>query len=146
MKRRQLLGVLAMLALASVLGADTPKASPAAGDKEKAVRDRVAAYWKVRMTTNLQDCHPFYEASFREKYPPDTFAREFRRLNRFAPEFLGVEGVAFDAAGRTAKVKIKLRTRPGFLEGKDLDSVVEETWVQEGDGWFHAAEALLPAF
>jgi hypothetical protein len=111
-------------------------------DPEKAVRARVEEYWKVRSTMNLQNVQPFYEPDFRTKYPPDAFARDFRRLNRFAPEFLGVESVALD--GKKATVKVKLRTKPDVLQGQELISVVEEVWLNLDGGWFRQAEALLP--
>ena len=91
---------------------------------------------------NLQSVQPFYEPDFRAKYPPDVFARDFRRLNRFAPEFMGVEGVAVD--GKKAMVKVKLRTKPDVLQGQELVSVVEEVWLSVDGGWYRQAEPLLP--
>jgi hypothetical protein len=102
----------------------------------------VEEYWKARGTMNLQSVQPFYEPEFRTKYSPDAFARDFRRLNRFAPEFMGVDGVLLD--GKKATVKVKLRTKPDVLQGQELISVVEEVWLNVDGGWFRQSEALLP--
>lgn len=136
---RGLFAVIALAGAASTAAAQAPK--PAV-DPEKAVRARVEEYWKARSTMNLQNVQPFYEPAFRSKYSPDVFARDFRRLNRFAPEFLGVESVAI--AGNTATAKVKLRTRPDVLQGQELISVVEEVWLNVDGGWFRQSEALLP--
>jgi hypothetical protein len=135
-------GLFAMLCLAGVASTAAAQAAKPATDAEKAVRARVEEYWKVRSGMNLQEVQPFYEPDFRNKYAPDVFARDFRRLNRFAPEFLGVEGVAID--GKKATVKVKLRTRPDVLQGQELVSVVEEVWLNVDGGWFRQGEALLP--
>jgi hypothetical protein len=111
----------------------------------EAIRARVTTYWKIRMTTNLQACQPFYEPAFRAKYPPDVFARDFQRLNRFAPEFMGIEGIRLDPTGTRATVKTKLRTKPALLDGQELVSVVDEVWLLEGGEWWKAAEPLLPS-
>lgn len=143
-------GLVAVLCLAGAASAPAfqaakaaapPAAKPADG-ADKAVRQRVEEYWKARSTMNLGSVQPFYEPDFRSKYAPDVFARDFRRLNRFAPEFLGVEGVALD--GKKATVKVKLRTKPDVLQGQELISVVEEIWVNVDGGWYRQAEALLP--
>jgi hypothetical protein len=126
--------------------APAPKAtvpSPAS-PAEKAIRERVEQYWKARATMNLQSVHSFYEPEFRTKYTADAFARDFRRLNRFAPEFQGVEAVTVDASGKTATVKVKLRTTPDILQGQELISVVEEVWLNVDGGWFKQSESLLP--
>ena len=117
-------------------------AKPAASGAEAAVRARVEEYWKARSTMNLQNVQPFYEPEFRTKYPPDAFARDFRRLNRFAPEFMGVEAVAVD--GKKATAKVKLRTKPDILQGQELITVVEEVWLNVDGGWFRQSESLLP--
>jgi hypothetical protein len=122
-----------------------PVAAPAQlSDAEKALRERVAAYWGFRANTNLHACYPFYESSFRGKYTADQFATDFRRLNRFAPEFMGVEGVSIDAAGARATVKVKLRTHPDVLQGEELISAVEETWLLENGVWNKAGELTFP--
>jgi hypothetical protein len=117
---------------------------PAAAEKQ--VRDRVTAYWKTRMTLNLHEYYAYYEPAFRAKYTPNTFARDFRRLNRFAPEFLGIESIAFDPSGKKATVKVKLRTRPDVLGGKEFEAAVDESWLLQDGTWWRAAEALLPEF
>ena len=122
--------------------ANPEPAKPAASGAEAAVRARVEEYWKARSTMNLQNVQPFYEPEFRTKYPPDAFARDFRRLNRFAPEFMGVEAVAVD--GKKATVKVKLRTKPDILQGQELITVVEEVWLNVDGGWFRQSESLLP--
>jgi hypothetical protein len=137
---RGLVGVLWLAAASSAPAAQAAK--PAADDAEKAVRARVEEYWKVRSTMNLQNVQPFYEPEFRTKYSPDAFARDFRRLNRFAPEFMGIDGVVID--GKKATVKVKLRTKPDILQGQELVSVVEEVWLSVDGGWYRQAEALLP--
>ena len=117
-------------------------AKPAASGAEAAVRARVEEYWKARSTMNLLAVQPFYEPEFRSKYTPEAFARDFRRLNRFAPEFMGVEAVTVD--GKKATVKVKLRTKPDVLQGQELISVVEEVWLNVDGGWFRQSESLLP--
>lgn len=134
-------GLLAVLCLAGAATANTQGAKPAENG-EKAVRARVEEYWKARSTMNLQILQPFYEPDFRAKYSPEVFARDFRRLNRFAPEFMGVESVALD--GKKATVKVKLRTKPDILQGQELLSVVEEVWLNVDGGWYRQSEALLP--
>jgi hypothetical protein len=124
--------------------ATAPKAAVSSSAAEKLIRERVEQYWKARATMNLQVVHSFYEPDFRAKYAPDVFARDFRRLNRFAPEYQGVEGVTFDASGKTATVKVKLRTTPDILQGQELISVIEETWLSVDGGWFKQSESLLP--
>jgi hypothetical protein len=121
---------------------DAQAAKPAAAGAEAAVRARVEEYWKARSTMNLLAVQPFYEPEFRSKYTPEAFARDFRRLNRFAPEFMGVEGVTVD--GKKATVKVKLRTKPDILQGQELISVVEEIWLNVDGGWFRQSESLLP--
>jgi len=138
---RGLLAVACLASAASVAAAQAAKPA-AAGGGEKAVRQRVEEYWKARSTMNLQNVQPYYEPDFRNKYSPDVFARDFRRLNRFAPEFMGVESVAID--GKKATVKVKLRTRPDVLQGQELVSVVEEVWLDVDGGWYRQSEALLP--
>jgi hypothetical protein len=135
-------GLAAIILLAGAASSSAAQAKPAAAGAEGAVRARVEEYWKARSTMNLQAVQPFYEPEFRTKYSPDAFARDFRRLNRFAPEFMGVEGVAID--GKKATVKVKLRTKPDILQGQELVSVVEEVWLNVDGGWFRQSEALLP--
>ena len=134
---RGFVGVLCLAGAASVAAAQPAKP---ASEAEKAVRARVEEYWKVRSTMNLQNVQPFYEPDFRNKYSPDVFARDFRRLNRFAPEFMSVENVAID--GKKATVKVKLKTKPDILQGQELISVVEEVWLNMDGGWFRQSGAL----
>lgn len=126
----------------------TPSPLPTADPADpvvKALTARVDGYWKTRATTNLASLHPLYEKAFRAQYTPETFARDFRRLNRFAPEYMGVTSVTFeDKAKARARVKVKLRTRPDVLAGQELIGDSEEVWVLEEGTWYHAAEALLP--
>jgi hypothetical protein len=134
-------GVVAALLVAAA--ATVAPAAPAApSEAEKAVSLRVTEYWKARATMNLQAVYPFYESDFRAKYSADVFARDFRRLNRFAPEFQGIEKVAVE--GQKATVKVKLKTKPDVLMGQELVSVVDEVWVSQDGSWYRAAEALLP--
>jgi hypothetical protein len=135
-------GLFALVCLASSATITAAQAAKPAEGTEKAVRARVEEYWKARSTMNLQAVQPFYEPEFRAKYSPDIFARDFRRLNRFAPEFMGVESVALDA--KKATVKVKLRTKPDVLQGQELVSVVEEVWLNVDGGWFRQSESLLP--
>jgi hypothetical protein len=135
--------VAALLVAAATVSATVAAAAPAApSEAEKAVTQRVTEYWKTRATMNLQAVYPFYEPDFRAKYSADVFARDFRRLNRFAPEFLGVEGITLD--GKKATVKVKLKTKPDVLMGQELVSVVDEVWVDQGGTWYRVAESLLP--
>lgn len=120
---------------------DAPKTETSA---EKALRGRVTEYWAARRAANLHAAYPFYEAAFRAKYTADQFARDFRRLNRFAPELLGIESVAVDASGNKAVVKVKLRAKVDVLDGRELDSVIAEDWLLEEGTWMLAAEPLLP--
>ena len=115
-------------------------ADPASEAKVKA---RVAEYWKQRMTLNLASILPYYESSFRSSLTPEKFAVDFRRLNRFNPEFLAVDGVTFDSPTK-ATVKVKLRTKPSVLDGAELVTSTDETWVLESGQWFHAAESMVP--
>ena len=118
--------------------------APSPAEQEKAVRERASAYWGQRAATNLHACYPFYEASFRSKYTADQFAVEFRRLNRFAPEFLGIDGVTIDPSGAKATVKVKLRTHPDVLQGQELVSSVEDIWLLESGVWNKAGELTFP--
>ena len=113
-------------------------------EQEKALRDRVDAYWKNRAAANLHACYPFYETGFRSKYTADQFAVEFRRLNRFAPEYLGIDGVTIDPSGSKAAVKVKLRTHPDVLQGQELLSSIEETWLLEQGVWNKGGELTFP--
>jgi hypothetical protein len=156
-----LLAVGASLALVSPLLAQAakeqakPAAKPAAAVKpaassvaadpalEAKVKARVGEYWKQRMTLNLGSILPYYENSFRAAFTPEKFAVDFRRLNRFNPEFLGIDGVKLDSPTR-ATVKVKLRTKPSVLEGAELVTATDETWVLENGQWFKAAETMIP--
>jgi hypothetical protein len=90
-------------------------AAPASGklsEAEQVLRDRASAYWKLRSTTNLHACYPFYEAPFRAS-TADQFATDFRRLNRLR-RVPGRGGPA-STLGAKATVKVKLRTHPDVL-------------------------------
>lgn len=132
----------ALLLAAAAVPATLAAAPAASSEKEKAVSQRVNEYWKARATMNLQAVYPFYEPEFRSKFTAEVFARDFRRLNRFAPEFMGVEGVTID--GKKATVKVKLKTKPDVLMGQELVSVVDESWVDQDGTWYRVGEALLP--
>jgi hypothetical protein len=129
---------------AAAAAAPAPAAAGPVSEAEKALRERVSAYWKNRAATNLHACYPFYESAFRNKYTADQFATDFRRLNRFAPEFLGIDAATIDASGSKATVKVKLRTRPDVLQGQELLSSSEETWVLESGVWNKAGELTFP--
>lgn len=162
--RHVLVAAGASLALASPAAAQAPKekpkpvaaAQPAAAAKppaapsvpadpaqEAKVKARVTEYWKQRMTMNLGSILPFYEKSFRSSLTPEKFAVDFRRLNRFAPEFLGIDGVRFDSPTR-ATLKVKLRTKPSVLDGAELVTSTDESWVLEDGQWFKVSESMMP--
>ena len=123
----------------------TPAPSVAVDPAQEAkLRARVSEYWKQRMTLNLGSILPYYESSFRSSLTPEKFAVDFRRLNRFNPEFLGVDGVRFDSPTR-ATVKVKLRTKPSVLDGAELVTSTDESWVLENGQWYHATEAVIPS-
>jgi hypothetical protein len=145
-KRLHLPATSAALLLAVALCADAQPqtAKGAVSEPEKALRQRVTEYWKVRMAGDLRPCHGFYEKAFRDKYSPEVFARDFRRLNRFAPEFVGIEKVALESGGKKAIVRTRLRTKPAILEGRELLSVNEEVWLLEDGVWRKGAEPLVP--
>jgi hypothetical protein len=92
---------------------------------------------------NLGSVLPFYESSFRSSLTPEKFAVDFRRLNRFAPQFMGIDGVRFESPTR-AVIKVKLRTKPSVLDGAELVTATDESWVLEGGQWFKVSESLLP--
>jgi hypothetical protein len=161
---RRLLAVAgASLALAAPAAAQAPKAKPNPGAaatpapikapappsvpadpaQEASLKARVNEYWKQRMTQNLASILPFYEKSFRNSLTPEKFAVDFRRLNRFAPQFLGIDSVRFDTPAK-ATLKVKLSTKPTVLDGAELVTVTDETWVLEDGQWFKAAEAMMP--
>ena len=165
--RLVLVAVGAFLALVSPVAAqapkDKPKPKPAAAPRpaasapkapapsvavdpaqEAKVRARVSEYWKQRMTLNLGSLLPYYESSFRSSLTPEKFAVDFRRLNRFNPEFLGIDGVRFDSPTK-ATIKIKLRTKPSVLDGAELVTSTDEFWVLENGQWYHATEAVIPS-
>ena len=161
--RLVLLAVGASLAVVSAAAAQAtkPKPKPAAAAKpaatkptaapsvaadpaqEAKVKARVSDYWKQRMTLNLASVFPYYETSFRSAMTPEKFAVDFRRLNRFNPEFLGIDGVRFDSPTK-ATIKVKLRTKPSVLEGAELVTSTDETWVLENGQWFKASESMIP--
>jgi len=120
-------------------------AAPAAADsaEEAKVRARVTEYWKQRMSMNLASILPYYETSFRTAMTPEKFAVDFRRLNRFNPEFLGVDAVKLESPTR-ATIKVKLRTKPSVLDGAELVTSTDESWVLENGQWYKAAESMIP--
>ena len=152
----------ASLALAAPLAAQAPKptpkpaapaaaaakapAAPVAADsaREAKVRARVSEYWKERMKLNLGAILPYYESGFRSSLTAEKFSVDFRRLNRFNPEFLGIDAVKFDSPTK-ATVKVKLRTKPTILDGAELVTSTDEFWVFENGQWYHAAEAMIPS-
>lgn len=154
----------AALALASSAAAQPPKDKPAAAPKpdasgakapaapsgiqdpaqEAKVKARATEYWKQRMTLDLGSILPFYESSFRSSLTPQKFAVDFQRLNRFKPEFLGIDGVRLDSPTK-ATIKVKLRTKVQALDGAELVSSTEEVWVLEKGQWYKAAEPMVPA-
>jgi hypothetical protein len=123
--------------------AGAPPAS-AASPAEEALRARVTEYWQARTKLNLAASYAFYEPAFRKTYPQDQFLLTFRRLLRFAPQFQGIEAVELQPDGKSAKVKVKLRTTPDVLEGRELISVSEETWRLIDGTWWRQGESLLP--
>jgi len=125
--------------------ATTPAAPAVAVDpaREAKLRARVSEYWKQRMTLNLASILPYYETSFRTSMTPEKFAVDFRRLNRFNPEFLGVDAVKLESPTR-ATLKVKLRTKPSVLDGAELVTSTDETWVLENGQWYKAAETMIP--
>ena len=123
----------------------TPAPSVAVDPAQEArLRARVSEYWKQRMTLNLASILPYYESGFRSSLTPEKFAVDFRRLNRFNPEFLGIDGVRFDSPTK-ATIKIKLRTKPSVLDGAELVTSTDEFWVLENGQWYHATEAVIPS-
>jgi hypothetical protein len=111
--------------------------------QEGKVKARVTEYWKQRMTMNLGSILPFYETSFRSSLTPEKFAVDFRRLNRFAPQFLGIDGVRFESPTK-ATIKVKLQTKPSVLDGAELVTSTDESWVLEDGQWFKAGESMMP--
>jgi hypothetical protein len=161
--RHVLIAAGASLALVSPVAAQAPPAKPrpapatpapitspagpsVAADpaQEAKLEARVTEYWKMRMTQDLSTVLPFYEKSFRSSQSPERFAADFRRLKRFEPEFLGIDGVRFETAAK-ATLHIKLRTKPSVLDGAELVTSTAETWVLEDGEWYKAAESMLPA-
>jgi len=142
MSRSHRLAWIAVLSL--VLGAAAVGAAPDRAASEKALRGRVSAYWQARTHQDLRAAYPFYEAAFRAQYSADAFVRNFRRLNRFAPEFLGIEGVTLDGDGTRAVIRIKLRSTASVLDNQELISVTEETWLLQEGTWWKQGEALYP--
>ena len=130
-------------AAAQPAAAAKPGAVAADPAQEAKVKARVAEYWKQRMTLNLASILPYYESSFRAGITPEKFAVDFRRLNRFNPEFLGVDAVTFDSPSK-ATIKVRLRTKPSVLDGAELVTSTDEIWLLENGQWFHAAESMVP--
>lgn len=166
MDRRFLVAMGASLAFASSAAAQPPKDKPAAPPKpapapaaakapaapsapqdpaaEAKVKARVTEYWKQRMTLNLASILPFYESSFRSAVTPEKFTTDYRRLNRFNPQFLGIDGVKLDSPTK-ATIKVKLRTNVPALDGAELITSTDEVWVLEKGEWFKAGEPMMPA-
>ena len=120
-----------------------PPSVPADPVQEAKLKARVNEYWKQRMTLDLATILPFYEKSFRDSTTKEKFAADFRRLNRFAPQFLGIDGVRFDTPAK-ATLKVKLRTTPSVLDGQELVTSTDEVWVLEDGQWYKAAESMMP--
>jgi hypothetical protein len=120
-----------------------PPSVPADPVQEAKLKERVNEYWKQRMTLDLATILPFYEKSFRDSTTKEKFAADFRRLNRFAPQFLGIDGVRFDTPAK-ATLKVKLRTTPSVLDGQELVTSTDEVWVLEDGQWYKAAESMMP--
>lgn len=153
----------ASLALASSAAAQPPKDKPAASPKpavpapkapaapagvqdpaqEAKVKARATEYWKQRMALDLAKILPFYETSFRSSMTAEKFATDYRRLNRFNPQFLGIDGVRLDSPTK-ATVKVKLRTKVEALDGAELETSTEEVWVLEKGQWYKAGEPMVP--
>jgi hypothetical protein len=133
----------AAVATPAPIRAPAPPSVPADPAQESKLRARVAEYWKQRMTLDLPSILPYYESSFRSSLTPEKFAVNFRRLNRFAPQFLGIDSVRFDTPTK-ATLKVKLRTKPQVLDGAELVTSTDETWVLEDGQWYKAAESMLP--
>jgi hypothetical protein len=153
----------ASLALASSSSAQPPKDKPAAAPtpaapaakapaapsgpqdpaQEAKVKARATEYWKQRMTLDLAKILPFYESSFRSSMTPEKFATDYRRLNRFNPQFLGIDGVRLDSPTK-ATIKVKLRTVVQALDGAELVSSTEEVWLLEKGQWYKAGEPMVP--
>lgn len=123
--------------------APAPPSVPADPVEEAKLKARVTEYWKQRMTLDLEAIFPFYEQGFRSSMTKERFSADFRRLNRFAPEFLGIDAVRFDTPAK-ATLKVKLRTKPSVLDGQELVTSTDEVWVLEDGQWFKAAESMLP--
>ena len=120
-----------------------PPSVPADPVQEAKLKARVNEYWKQRMTLDLATILPFYEKSFRDSTTKEKFAADFRRLNRFAPQFLGIDAVRFDTPAK-ATLKVKLRTTPSVLDGQELVTSTDEVWVLEDGQWYKAAESMMP--
>ena len=133
----------AAVATPAPIKAPAPPSVPADPVQEAKLRARVTEYWKQRMTLNLPSILPYYESSFRSAQTPEKFAVDFRRLNRFAPQFLGIDRVRFDSPTK-ATLTVKLRTKPQVLDGAELVTSTDEIWVLEDGQWYKAAEAMLP--
>ncbi len=133
----------AAVATPAPVKAPAPPSVPADPVQEAKLRARVTEYWKQRMTLNLPSILPYYESSFRSALTPEKFSVDFRRLNRFAPQFLGIDRVRFDSPTK-ATLSVKLRTKPQVLDGAELVTSTDETWVLEDGQWYKAAEAMLP--
>jgi hypothetical protein len=116
---------------------------PADPVQEAKLKARVTEYWKQRMSLDLGSILPFYETSFRSSLTPEKFAVDFRRLNRFAPTFLGIDSVRFESPTK-ATIKVKLRTKPSVLDGAELVTSTDESWVVEDGQWFKVGESMMP--
>ena len=120
--------------------------APVDAGVEKALRARVTAYWGARSRSNLLAAYPYYEPSFRARYSSEQFLETFQRLLRFRPRFQALERVHFEPDRRSARVAVRLRTRPEVLLGEELVSVSEETWRLVGGTWYREGDSLLPTF
>ena len=125
---------------------DAPSAPPLSEAADKALRQRVTAYWRARTKSDLLTAFTFYEPPFRRQYTPQEFLLKFQRLVRFKPEFLGIDRIRYETGGETASAFVRLRTYPDVLVNQELVSVTEENWLLVSGTWCKKGESLLPSF
>ena len=116
-------------------------APPLSEAADKALRGRIAAYWRARAKSDLLTAFTFYEPQFRRQYTPQEFLLKFQRLVRFKPEFLGVDRIRYEPGGSKAAASIRLRTRPDVVGGQEIVSVTEENWMLLSGTWCKKGEA-----
>jgi hypothetical protein len=135
--------VLLTLTATAIQARQTPR-DPTESDT--ILGDRVTQYWTARSQANLVAAYPFYEPEFRAAYSLEQFLSSFQRLMRFRPQFTGIDRVAFEPGGSSAKVTVRLRTQPDVLDGAALDSLSEETWLRIEGVWYRQREATTMTF